>query len=166
MQNLNISPRILFLNETKLVGYQLTMSLVNNKTSELWQRFMPRRREIANRLNNDLISMQVYAPSYFVDFKPTNDFEKWATVEVSRFDFVPNDMQTFTLPSGFYAVFDYEGSSNDNRIFQYIFETWLPNSMYRVDDRPHFERLGEKYKNADPNSAEEIWLPIKPIKTA
>lgn len=29
---------------------------------------------------------------------------------------------------------------------------WLPNSDYLLDDRPHFELLGDKYKNNDPNS--------------
>jgi predicted transcriptional regulator YdeE len=43
---------------------------------------------------------------------------------------VPNDMETFTLTGGLYAVFDYKGLSTDNSIFQYIFETWLPSSEY------------------------------------
>jgi AraC family transcriptional regulator len=154
-------PRIETLNEKKLVGKRLTMSLASNKTGELWKSFMPGRKEITNHLTNDLISMQVYKPTYFSDFKPINEFEKWATVEVSKFDNVPNDMETFILPGGLYAVFDYKGSSNDNTIFQYIFGTWLPNSNYILDDRPHFEVLGDKYKNNDPNSEEEIWIPIK-----
>jgi AraC family transcriptional regulator len=156
-----MQPRIENLKEKKLVGNQLTMSLANNKTGELWKSFMPRRREITNNLTNDLISMQVYKPTHFVDFKPTNEFEKWAVVEVTDFESVPNDMETFTLTGGLYAVFNYKGSSTDSSIFQYIFNTWLPNSDYLLDDRPHFEILGEKYKNADPNSEEEIWIPIQ-----
>jgi AraC family transcriptional regulator len=70
-------------------------------------------------------------------------------------------METFTLTGGLYAVFDYKGSSNDPGIFQYIFGIWIPESNYLLDDRPHFEVLGEKYKNADPNSEEEIWIPIQ-----
>ncbi|MEP7234441.1 MAG: GyrI-like domain-containing protein, partial [Ignavibacteriota bacterium] len=46
--------------------------------------------------------------------------------------------------------------------FQYILRTWVPNSNYELDDRPHFEILGEKYKKDDPSSEEEIWIPIKP----
>jgi AraC family transcriptional regulator len=71
-------------------------------------------------------------------------------------------METFVLKSGLYAVFHYQGLSTDNRIFVYILGTWLPNSMYDLDARPHFEVLGEKYKNGDPNSEEDIWIPIKP----
>lgn len=156
-----MEPRVEILNEKKLVGKRLTMRLTDNKTGELWRSFMPRRKEITNNLSNDFISMAIYKPTYFTDFKPTNDFEKWATVEVTDFECVPKEMETFTLPAGAYAVFDHKGSSTDNSIFQYIFGVWLPNSVYLLDDRPHFEVLGNKYKNADPDSEEEIWIPIR-----
>lgn len=156
-----MKPRIEELVSKKLVGIRLTMSLANNKTAELWKAFMPRRKEITNTLTNDLISIQVFQTNYFDDFRPTNTFEKWATVAVDSFDHVAMDMETFVLPSGLYAVFEYVGSSTDNSIFQYIFGTWLPNSGYALDNRPHFEVLGDKYKNNDPTSEEEIWIPIK-----
>ncbi|MFZ1515671.1 MAG: GyrI-like domain-containing protein, partial [Saprospiraceae bacterium] len=66
-----------------------------------------------------------------------------------------------TIPGGLYAVFYYKGLSTDTAIFEYIFNTWLPNSEYGLDDRPHFEILGERYKNNDADSEEEIWIPIK-----
>ena len=156
-----MNPRIEILKEKMLTGIRLTMSLTNNKTGELWRSFMPRRREISNKISNDLISMQIYKPNYFAYFNPSNEFEKWASVEVSDYDNVPIDMETYTLTGGLYAVFDYKGSSTDNSIFQYIFGTWLPNSNYLLDDRPHFEVLGDKYKNIDPDSEEEIWIPIR-----
>ena len=89
-------------------------------------------------------------------------FEKWAAIEVSNFDNVPDEMETYTLESGLYAVFNYKGLNTDNRIFIYIFGTWLPNSDYLIDGRPHFEVLGDKYRNGDSSSEEEIWIPIKP----
>lgn len=156
-----MKPRIEILKEKKLAGTHIVMSLANNKTGDLWKSFMPRRKEITNVLNGDLISMAIYKPNHFADFKPTNEFEKWAAVEVSNFDNVPNGMETFTLTGGLYAVFDYKGSSTDISIFQYIFGTWLPQSGYLLDSRPHFEVLGDKYKNASPGSEEEIWIPIK-----
>ncbi len=158
---MNMIPRIENVNNKKLIGIRLTMSLANNMTGELWRSFMPRRKDILNKLSNDMISMQVYQPNYFADFNPTNAFEKWASVEVSNFDSVPVDMETFTLNGGLYAVFDYKGLSTDNSIFQYIFGTWLPGSGYDLDERPHFEVIGDKYKNNDPTSEEEIWIPVK-----
>ncbi len=154
-------PRIVNSNEKKLVGKRLTMSFAVYKVADLWKSFMPRRKEITNNLTNDLISMAIYKPGHFANFDPTNGFEKWATVEVTDFANVPNDMETFILEGGLYAVFDYKGLNTDSSIFQYIFGTWLPNSDYDLDNRPHFEVLGEKYKNNDPESEEEIWIPIK-----
>jgi AraC family transcriptional regulator len=67
------------------------------------------------------------------------------------------------LNEGLYAVFLYKGAASAAAPFyQYIFQTWFPNSEYLLDNRPHFEILGEKYKNNDPASEEEIWIPIKP----
>src|SRR5690606_5595612 len=156
-----MKPRIDTVSEKKLVGLRLIMSIVNNKTGELWKGFLPRRKEFTNNLTTDLISMSIYKPTYFAHFNPTNEFEKWAAVEVADFDNVPDDLETFVLPGGLYAVFDYKGLSTDNSIFRYIFGTWLPNSDYSLDDRPHFEVLGQKYRNNDPESEEEIWIPIK-----
>ncbi|MBO0948247.1 GyrI-like domain-containing protein [Fibrella forsythiae] len=156
-----MKPRIERLVEKKVVGIRMTMSLVNDRTGELWSAFMPRRNELKNKLTNDLISMQVYQPTYFTNFKPTNEFEKWAAVEVTDIANVPNGMASYVLPGGLYAIFDYKGLSTDKSIFTYIFETWLPNSDYVVDNRPNFEVLGDRYKNNHPESEEEIWISIK-----
>jgi len=79
-----MKPRIETSKEKKLVGKRLTMSLSDNKTGELWKSFMPRRKEITNTLTNDFISMTIYTPTYFANFKPTNDFEKWTTDHILK----------------------------------------------------------------------------------
>lgn len=156
-----MQPHIVTLSEKKLIGKRIVMSLANNKTGELWRSFMPRRREIRNNLTAELFSMQVYDQA--VDLhNPQQEFEKWAAIEVADFATIPDGMETFTLRGGLYAVFHYKGSSLDTRVFQHIFGIWLPNSDYELDNRPHFEVLGDKYRNADPNSEEDIWIPVKP----
>ena len=137
------------------------MSLIHNKTGVLWGQFAPRIKEVPNRVSADKISMQIYPADYYQPFNPANEFEKWATVEVSSFEDIPEGMDTFVLEGGLYAVFDYKGSSSDPSIFQYIYSQWLPRSKYVVDDRPHFEVLGEKYQNNSPDSEEEIWIPVR-----
>lgn len=156
-----MEPRIEVLKDKKLIGHRLKMSVSKNKTGQLWGGFAPCIKDIKNRVSSDKISMQVYDAGYFRDFNPNQAFEKWAAVEVNDFSDVPDGMEKFNLSGGEYAVFDYRGSSADNSIFQYIYMTWLPQSEYQLDKRPHFEVLGENYKNNDPNSEEEIWIPIK-----
>ncbi|MBK7667160.1 MAG: GyrI-like domain-containing protein [Sphingobacteriaceae bacterium] len=156
-----MKPEIKTLTAKTLIGKRITMSLANNKTSELWKSFMPRRNEIKNVIGTDLFSIQTYSPDYFKVFNPNNEFEKWALLEVSDTTPLPEGMETFNLPGGLYAVFFYKGLNTDFSIFNYIFSEWLPKSEYNLDLRPHFEVLGSKYKNNDPESEEEIWIPIK-----
>lgn len=158
-----MSPQIKILPEKKLVGKRINMSMMNNKTPELWRSFMPRRREISHTIGTDLFSMQVYDDSFdFKDFDPNTVFEKWAAVEVSDFENIPNEMETFVLMGGLYAVFVHKGSNTDFSTFQYIFTEWLPNNTdYILDNRPHFEVLGAKYINGSPDSEEDIWIPIQ-----
>ncbi len=145
-----------------LIGFQMAMTYANNQTGKLWQSFMPRRNEIQNALNNDLISMQIYDESFnFEIFDANKTFIKWAAKPVSDIKTIPEGMQSFLLESGLYAIFHYQGRNTDTQIFNWIFSEWIPNSIYQLDHRPHFEVLGEKYKNNDPLSEEEIWIPIK-----
>lgn len=157
-----MQPRIEILNEKKLIGKRLVMSMAANKTAELWRSFMPRRKEVLHTVSSDLISMQIYPTSFdFSQYDIRAEFTKWAAVEVTDFTIVPEDMEEFILQGGMYAVFDYKGSSTDPAIFEYIYRTWLANSAYELDNRPHFEILGDNYKNMDPDSEEEIWIPVK-----
>lgn len=158
-----MNPEIRTLPTKKLIGKSLEMSYVNNRTGELWRSFMPKRKEISNTISTELYSMQIYHRIFnFQNFNPNDIFTKWAAVEVSNFEEIPEEMSSYTLDGGLYAVFTHRGSSLDfQRTFQYIFGEWLPNSDYTVDDREHFELLGEKYKNESPDSEEEIWIPIK-----
>ncbi len=159
------APRIETINQKKLAGKRMRMSLVNNRTGELWRSFMLQRGEFSNAAGTDLYSLQVYAPGHFLHFSPAAEFEKWALTEVRDFEGLPPGMEPFTLPGGMYAVFTYKGpSSGGPQVFQHIFGTWLPASEFLLDERPHFELLGANYKNGDPESEEEFWIPVRPKK--
>jgi AraC family transcriptional regulator len=157
-----MTERIEKINEKKLVGKRMTMSHVDYRIRELWSSFMPRKKEINNSLSNNLFSLVIYPSTHFLDYKPTNNFEKWAAVEVESFKDVPAGLETYILPGGLYAVFNYRGTSSEAAAyFQNIYNVWLPALDYKLDDRPHFEILGTKYKTNDPSSEEEIWIPVK-----
>ena len=161
MPLLNNEPRIKELTNLSLVGVHQTMSLAENRTASLWQTFMPRLKELASRVGTDLYSLQQYPVDYFNSFDPTRSFEKWAAVAVSSVDPIPAGMDTLRL-NGTYAIFDFQGTPAEfGNAIQYILSIWLPQSDYKLDDRPHFELLGEKYKRNDPLSEEEIWIPIR-----
>jgi AraC family transcriptional regulator len=158
-----MQPRIESLPEKKLIGQKMKMSLSENKTAELWRSFMPRIKKITNNVGIELYSVEVYGSRFFEQFDPNIEFEKWAAVEVTDFSMIPNEMAEIILPGGLYAIFLYKGpASGAFKMYEYIFGTWLPVSDFLVDDRPHFAVMGDKYKNEDPGSEEELCIPIKP----
>ncbi len=155
-----MEPRIEILKPKRLVGISMEMSLVDNKTQELWQKFMPRRGEVKNRASTEYISMQIYGNNWA--FSPDALFKKWATVEVSSYSEIPADMEKYLLDGGQYAIFVHLGPANTaSNTMQYIFGDWLPKSGYSLDNREHFEILPEGYNLMDPEATEEIWVPIR-----
>lgn len=154
--------RIVKSKERKLIGLSQEMSLTDNGTFNLWKNFRERSKEVFNRSSDDFISLQEYPVDYFKEFSPANRFVKWACVEVENLEFIPEKMNSLILENGLFAVFNYKGTAqNAQAFFQLIYGEWIPNSDYILDDRPHFEVLGAKYKNNDPNSEEEVWIPIR-----
>ena len=125
-----MEPVIKSIQDKKLVGQRMTMSLEDYRIGKLWRTFSPRRKEILHPVNTDMISLAVYPPDYFRHFQPSTAFERWAAVEVQHYEHIPTDMETFDLPGGLYAVFANKGLSSDNSLFQYIFGTWLPPSTF------------------------------------
>lgn len=143
-----------------LIGKRQLMTFANDLSETLWQRFMPRRHEITNRLGDDLYSVQIYPEDF--DFGMNTTFTKWATLPVSSGFAIPKDMEVMEIPEGLYAVFTYRGIPADaGPFFKSIYTEWLPASQYVLDNRPHFEILGALYKHNDPASEECIWIPVK-----
>ena len=157
--------RIQNLPKKKLVGIQLKMSFnsIPQETVALWKQFMPLYKSISNRVDASFYSMQVYDGLLKMqEVKGTDEFTKWAAVEVTDFDDISESMEKFVLDGGMYAVFHHKGLGSEfAKTMNYIFGEWLPKSSYTLDHRPHFELLGAKYKNNDSSSEEEVWIPIK-----
>ena len=158
-----MKPEIKTLSETKVIGKRVQMSFAHNKTKDLWQSFMPERKLINNNIDDNLFSIEVFPDvNFFRHLDLLKKFEKWAAVQVSDFDSVPEGMETFTIQEGLYAVFHYIGRASDAiPTYEYIFSEWIPRSEFELDNRPHFSLMGEKYKNDDPDSEEELWIPIR-----
>jgi AraC family transcriptional regulator len=156
-----MNPDIVQIPSMKFIGLRKTMCLSEYTVGSLWKAFMPMRQAVTNPRSDLLWAFTCYPEHYFdhVDFDC--EFEKWAAVEVFDHYQHPEEMEPLVLQAGLYAVFHYIGSSADKTIFEKIYGEWLPQSPYQLDHRPHVEVLGSKYKNNDPHSEEEIWIPIQ-----
>jgi AraC family transcriptional regulator len=155
-----MTPTIKTYPTTKFIGKNRSFTYADYRVFELWSSFMSRRKEIQNTIGFELYNIQINPENF--DFQPNTPFTKWVAVAVSTFENIPFGMESFEIQEGFYAVFNYKGDqSNVAAFFKLIYTEWLPSSDYELGNHPQFEVLGEKYKNNDPNSEEEIWIPIK-----
>jgi len=157
-----IEPKIILIEDKKLVGLKIETSLVQKNTFELWRNFMPQVKSIKHRIGTEVYSLQVY-PKIFgtAAFTATTEFEKWAAVEVASDETALENFERITIPSGKYAVFNYKGTTADfPKMANYIYGVWLPKSGYQLADKPHFEVLGDKYILNHPESEETVWIPI------
>lgn len=155
---MNLPHRIEIIEAKKLIGFSITTSFQEDKTPMVWRKFMMRRNEITNRISDRLFSLQIYPEN----FTPNESFTKYALAEVSDFDNIPNDFETFELEKGKYLVFTYKGKAeNGPELFGYIFQIFIPENNFEVDDRPHFEIFGYDYNPSSESAEEEIWIPIK-----
>lgn len=159
----SMEPRIETLAPKMMAGHSNTMSFSADKTYELWNGFMPHRKEITNPANTNLYAIGVYEEGFFNNFDTAREFELWAAAEVIDDANVPAGMKILPIPTGQYAVFTHIGpASTAPIILEYIFSNWLPNnSNYLLDTRPHLAIMTEKYQHNDPNAEEEFWIPVK-----
>lgn len=155
------NPTLVQISEKLVIGKKSEISLANFNVSEIWQEFSPKIKEIRNRVFPDLLSITIYQPDHFENFSIKKTFEKWAGAEVESFEKLPQGLDQIIIPAGEYVVFHYKGLPSDSRIFQWIYSQWLPASEFELDHRPHFEVLGDKYKNRSLDSEEDIYIPVK-----
>ena len=138
------------------------MSTAHDRSPELWRAFMPNRRKIENGVSEDVYSIQEF--DRLPDFTITVSEElytNWALKEVSSIESIPDGMISYRLGAGLYAVFLHKGTPAEfPATAKFIFQTWLPASGYRIENRPFFQVLTPAYNPGDPASEEEMYIPV------
>ena len=160
MSGSSLLPEIVTFPGIRLAGFKAKMSLAADQTVPLWKSFMPGRKQIPGVVSEELYSVRIYPADYFAVLNPGREFEKWAAAPVDPHMAIPKPWELLQIPTGLYAVFHYRGLNTDPSIYRYIYGSWLPASGYVPDVRPHFEILGARYRNNDPQSEEDIWIPV------
>ena len=155
--------RVVKSPEILIVGMKASLSFetISEGTGKLARQFMPRLKEVKNRVGNNTMSLQNHDNFDYHNLPPTRTFEKWIGVEVSNLEDVPEGMETLTIKSGNYLVIDFKGTMQEFiKNWHYIHSQWLPNSEFKLDNRPHFEKLSSKYSPMNVVNEEEIWIPV------
>lgn len=140
------------------------MSMHQNKTPQLWQKFMPRKHEIVGKASPNHFAVQIYDSGLDISsFTPATEFDMWAAVDVIPDAPLPDGMERLLIPAGQYAVFIHRGlpSTFATTTSRYIFNEWLPAAPYQLENRPHFQLMRPDYRPDDPEAEEEVWVPVR-----
>lgn len=155
-----MEPRIVQLEPITLVGLPYYGDSADNKFAQVWERFMPHEKDILHRIKPGVgYGVEIYGP----EFDQQRQWTYLPSVQVSQVESIPLVLFPKTLPAATYAVFTAKGGIPKlGETFQYAYMTWLPTSQYQVAYPFDFEYYDERFKDNDPDSEVDIYIPIKP----
>ena len=136
-----------------VVGMQIRTKPMSPDIPALWPKFVPRIDEIENTTEPNV--------SYGVMRHESGTLDYAAAVSVTSPGRLPPGMVSITLPAGTYAFFSYPISAL-GKGFGEIHGQLIPASTYAQADGPFFERYDERFDPRNPQSAVEIWIPVRP----
>lgn len=116
-----------------------------------------------DRVNSFMYGLEDYSEDFISE---PMQFYYMAAAEVIGVDNLPNGFSVKKIPASTYAVFTVNGNNSNNEIgrtFRYIYDIWLPNSEYCINDEitADFEFYDERWDCLDGNSQVDLYIPIK-----
>ncbi len=144
-----------------LVGLRYFGKNQNMEIPHLWERFNQRMRELGglpNETGDAAIGLCITPEDEPID----GAFEYVAGLPVTEAEDVPDDFVVRRVPEQTYAVFAHKGDLPSlPKTYEYIYETWLPQSGYKLGGKMDFEYYDADFKDFAPDSVFYIYVPIE-----
>ncbi len=161
-----MEPTMVDLDEMMVVGMQTLTSSKYNVIPHLWDRIIPRRKEIKNIANDEVGLGISFGMEEIVkdDGEKVHIFYHLGAVPVKNIEHIPEGMTYRKIPAHTYARFTHKGLiSKLGDTYKYIYSEWLPGSDYEYDSAGvEIEWYDERFKGRDSESSEfDILIPIK-----
>lgn len=162
---MEVKPEIVELTHLRVCGLTYKGKNQHGEIPELWQKFIPRMKEIKNPVSN-MKSYGICEPLEEsvedVDLDNPNDFRYLAGIEVTSDENIPAGMEVWEVPHKKYAVFTHTGAVELlGDTYKAIYSKWIPESGYEVVFTYDFEVYDEDFKPGDPTSKMYVYIPIK-----
>ena len=125
----------------------------NSEIPQMWDQFLPRSGEIEEKLE----PQKCYGVCGAMD--ADGRFRYLAGYQVKPGSDLPDNMELWDVPEQTYAVFP-STLQTIHEIYQYAFQTWLPQSEYEHVPSPDFEFYDDDF---DPNKGTGLYIYI-PVK--
>ena len=150
-EQLRMEPKIVTKPAFTVVGLMYHGKNENNEIPQVWDKLNPRYEEIQHRVG----------PAYGVcgEMEDNGRFHYLAGFEVTTALDLPPGMEKWDVPQQQYATFPCT-LKTIHETYQYIFDTWLPQSGYARADGPDFEFYGEEFNMAT-GEGMAVYLPVK-----
>ncbi len=155
-----MEPRIVKLDKLTLIGRPYFGDAEGNKFAQAWDRFFPFAKEITPRVNeNAWYGVEMYGP----EFEKDHQWMYFPSTEVGSLDAIPEALFAKVLPAATYAVFTVKGGiPKISETFMYAYGSWIPASPYEVAHPYDFEYYDERFKDDDPDTELDLYIPIRP----
>jgi len=153
-------PEFIEFGPLYLVGIPFYYELLwKDDLSNPWQNFMNNISAIPNRI----IPEKYYQVQYWFKDQDTGSIFFFIALEVKSIKEIPIQFTAKILPKQTYLKFLHHGLSNKvGYTYQYIYETWLPETEYKLPYFYNFEYYGDKFKGPyNKESISEIYIPVE-----
>ena len=161
MEITKMEPKIIKKEDFTIVGLRYFGKNEHNEIPELWNQFNKRMEEMGG-LEHETGEAAVGLCITPDDEPMEGAFEYVAGALVDEVEDVPEDFVVRHVPEQTYAVFEHKGDMPSlSKTYEYIYETWLPQSGFQVSSRMDFEYYNEDFKNFAPDSIFYIYIPIE-----
>ena len=153
------SYKSIILEKSTFMGFSTETSLLEDQTALVFKQLMIWRKDSEEHRAQPVYDIKVYPEAYFSSFNPSRSFTKWAAV-LQKDTMQVEELQSYVVDKGLYLCFTCEGRVSA-QFFQELYSSWLPQSEYELDDRPHFDKLWPDPAQRGAVLKEEIYIPVK-----
>jgi predicted transcriptional regulator YdeE len=156
-----MEPKIITKPAFTLVGLRYFGKNEHQEISELWMQFNERVEQLGG-LKHDSGEGAIGLCITPDDEPLEGAFEYVAGLPVTKVEDVPEGFVVRQVPEHTYAIFSHKGSlAGLSKTYEYIYETWLPQSSYELAQKLDFEYYNEDFKDFAADSVFYIYIPIK-----
>ncbi|MBN2435528.1 MAG: AraC family transcriptional regulator [Spirochaetes bacterium] len=115
-----------------------------------------------NLVKERIVPEKYYQVQYWFEDQDPGTLFFFVAAEVSKIDDIPIQFTAKVLPRQTYLRFYHKGRANSvGIIYRYIYETFLPDTEYRLPYLYNFEQYGDKTLEPDnEESISEIYIPV------
>lgn len=160
-----IEPQFVRLNEFVIAGYRKHTRNGFGVIGESWYQLKTHWNDIERKNKKTMFGYEDYSEDFTSE---PLAFYYMAGVEVKEDTELLEGMYRKVVPAAEYAVFTVNGNNANGEIgkaFYYIYNIWLPNSEYCIDERvmADFEYYDERWDCQTGTAQMDIYVPVRKL---